>query len=90
MATLLDLFLSQITDVFRIGLIAALLYTTQRTRQATGTVLPLLAGIVFVAVIIPTTQGTGSVEQIAVGLLANAAILAVLGGLYLAYLRARR
>lgn len=90
MATLLDLFLSQITDVFRIGLIAALIYTTQRTRQATGTVLPLLAGIVFVAVIIPTTQGTGTVEQIVVGLLANAAILAVLGGLYLAYLRARR
>ena len=50
--TLTDLFLAQLADPFRIGLLIALIATTQRTVAATGKVIPLLAGIVFVAVLI--------------------------------------
>ena len=44
---------AQLGDMFRAALILALLYTMLRTRAVTGTWLPLAAGIVFVAVIIP-------------------------------------
>ena len=47
--------LSQLTDPFRIGLVAALIYTTIGNAAATGWFVPLAAGIVFVAVIIATT-----------------------------------
>ena len=50
-----SLFTSQITDIFRIGLLAGLIYTIERTRSQTGVVIPILAGLVFVAVIIPST-----------------------------------
>lgn len=82
-----DIFLTQITDVFRIGLIAALVYTTLRTAATTGFWLPLAAGLVFVAVIIPTTAGKADPVQIGVGLGANAAILAVLLGALALYRR---
>jgi len=52
-----ELIQAQATDVFRIGLIMALVVTMFRTRAATGTVLPLAAGVLFVAVIVPLTQG---------------------------------
>jgi hypothetical protein len=80
--TLTDLFLSQVTDVFRIGLLIALMLTAARTEQAVGQVLPLAAGLVFVAVLIPLTisppTGVGLAMAIGCGLAANAAILAVL------------
>ena len=47
---------AQLGDMFRAALILALLYTMLRTRAVTGTWLPLAAGIVFVAVIIPMTM----------------------------------
>ncbi len=75
------LFISQATDIFRIGLLAGLIYTTERTRGQTGIALPLLAGIVFVAVIIPTTITKSSVDiasAVGVGIVANAAIVAVM------------
>ena len=75
---MLALFLSQITDVFRIGLLVALVYTTWRTASATGKLLPLVAGGIFVAVIIPTTRGASGWAEIGIGLLANALILAVI------------
>ncbi len=75
---LLSLFLSQISDVFRIGLLIALVYTTWRTSHATGIIMPLAAGAVFVAVIIPSTRGGLSWMDLGMGLLANAAILAVI------------
>lgn len=87
---MLDLFLSQITDIFRIGLMAGLLYTARRTAAQTGTLVPVLAGIVFVAVIIPTTRGQAGWEAIAVGLVSNLAILAVLAAALAAVLRYRR
>lgn len=86
---MLDVFLTQITDVFRIGLLVALVLTARRTVQATGTVLPLLAGIVFVAVIIPTTRGSGDLVQIGVGIVTNAVVVAAVMLGLLAYSRLR-
>ncbi len=79
--TVFDLLAMQLTDVFRIGLLAALVYTTLRNRANTGVAVPLLAGLVFVAVIIPVT--TTVLQEpvwrvIASGLVANAIILAVM------------
>jgi K+ transporter len=76
-----SLFTSQITDIFRFGLLAGLIYTTERTRGQTGILLPLVAGTVFVAVIIPTTITKSSVDiasAVGVGLVANAVIVAVM------------
>ncbi len=70
--------LAQFTDIFRLGLLAGLIYTTERTRQQTGVLLPLLAGIVFVAVIIPATMPVAGVPQMtatATGLGVNAVIV---------------
>ena len=79
--TLTELFLSQLADPFRIGLLIALLITTARNIRATGLWLPLAAGVVFVAVIIPVTLAPADGEvsrHIAVGLASNAVLLAVL------------
>jgi hypothetical protein len=75
----LDLLLAQLTDVFRIGLIIALVVTTFRTQSVTGTIVPLLAGVVFVAVIIPLTMPTTepALQAIGVGVVANLILLAV-------------
>lgn len=75
------LLISQVTDIFRIGLLVGLLFTMERTRPQTGVVIPLLAGIVFVAFIIPATMpkpGIAMWRAVMSGLVANAAILAVL------------
>lgn len=80
--SLTDLFLSQIIDPFRIALLIGLVITMQRTRIVTGTLLPLAAGIAFVAIIIPTTltQGLGAplLHQVGMGVVTNALILAVI------------
>jgi hypothetical protein len=74
----IDLVFSQLSDVFRIGLIIALVVTMLRTSTVTGRVLPLIAGVVFVAVIVPSTL-SGSTEtlslEIAAGLISNLIIL---------------
>lgn len=79
--SLTDLFMAQVTDPFRLGLIIALVVTTIRTRAATGTWLPLVMGLVFVAAIIPMTTGTqagqNTLSLIAVGLVANTVHLAI-------------
>lgn len=81
----LDILTAQILDPFRIGLIVALLVTTARTRTVTGTALPLIFGLVFVALIIPLTTGglpgTPLWRLVASGLLANAVLLAAALGL---------
>jgi hypothetical protein len=74
----IDLVFSQLTDVFRIGLIVALVVTMLRTAPVTGRVLPLVAGVVFVAVILPTTMPGGSASlthAILAGLVSNTIIL---------------
>jgi hypothetical protein len=76
----IELIQSQLTDLFRIGLIVALVYTMFRTRAATGTAIPLALGVVFVAVILPTTQGSGAAsvtEAVLAGIVSNLIILGI-------------
>ncbi len=75
---MIDLVFSQLSDVFRIGLIIALVVTMLRTSSVTGRVLPLIAGVVFVAVIVPSTLSGGTEtlsQEIAAGLISNLIIL---------------
>ncbi len=77
---MIELIQSQLMDPFRIGLIVALVYTMFRTRAATGTALPLALGVVFVAVILPSTQAPGTAsltEAIAAGIVSNLIILGI-------------
>jgi hypothetical protein len=70
--------LSQLSDVFRIGLIVALVLTMYRTSPVTGRVFPLAAGVVFVAVLLPSTMpgDPNSLPQaILAGLISNLIIL---------------
>ena len=76
-----EIFLSQMTDPFRIGLLVVLVLTTIRTAAQTGYVLPLISGAIFVAILIPTAmsdEGSNKFMLIAVGLLSNAVILGVI------------
>ncbi len=79
-----DLIAGQLTDVFRIGLLIALFFTTLRNRAATGFVVPLLAGAVFVAAVIPAGMGGGApfLPAFAAGLVSNALLLAAIAGLW--------
>ena len=77
-AVLTDLVLSQLTDLFRIGLIIALVVTMYRTAAVTGRVLPLALGVVFVAVMLPATLPSSSAslaDAILAGLISNSIIL---------------
>lgn len=73
-----DLALSQLTDLFRIGLITGLVFTMHRTADVTGRVLPLVLGVVFVAVLLPTTMPSTSAsftDAVFAGLISNSIIL---------------
>ena len=73
-----DLVLSQLTDLFRIGLIIALVVTMYRTAAVTGRVLPLALGVVFVAVMLPATLPSSSAslaDAILAGLISKSIIL---------------
>ena len=75
---MIDLVLSQLTDLFRVGLMIALVVTMLRTSAVTGRVLPLALGVVFVAVILPSTMPGGSaslIDAILAGLVSNLIIL---------------
>jgi hypothetical protein len=88
----LDLIQSQLMNPFRIGLIAALVFTMFRTKAATGTVIPLAAGVVFVAVILPSTQGAGTAsltEAVAAGIVSNLIILGIILALVMIIRRLR-
>ena len=77
-AALTDLVLSQLTDLFRIGLIIALVVTMYRTAAVTGRVLPLALGVVFVAVMLPATLPSSSAslaDAVLAGLISNSIIL---------------
>lgn len=79
--TLFEVLLAQLTDPFRIGLLIALMLTAANTAQTVGRTVPLLLGLAFVAVLIPTAfvkDQPGIVTAIAVGLVSNAIILGVL------------
>jgi hypothetical protein len=70
---LTDLLLSQLTDVFRIGLVIALVVTALRNAAVTGMAIPLAAGILFIAVIIPATLPNAEpmLRAVGVGIVAN-------------------
>ncbi len=77
---MIDIVFSQLSDPFRIGLIIALVVTMLRTSAVTGRVLPLAMGVVFVAVILPTTMPSGTANlsnAILAGLVSNLIILGV-------------
>lgn len=81
---MIELIQSQLLDPFRIGLIVALVFTMFRTRAATGTFIPLTAGVIFVAVILPATQSPGQgsgaaslTEAVAAGIVSNLIILGI-------------
>ena len=77
---MIDLVLSQLTDLFRIGLIIALVVTMRRTAAVTGSVFPLVLGVIFVAAMLPLTMPGASASltgAILAGLVSNTIILAV-------------
>ncbi|MER8440001.1 hypothetical protein NKH36_08540 [Mesorhizobium sp. M1312] len=86
----IEVFLSQISDPFRIGLLAVLVITAFNTAAQTGFVLPLLLGTIFVAILIPAAMGDDSSDLIVptvVGLFSNVLILAVVMAVRLIFLR---
>ena len=88
-----DVLFAQLTDVLRLGLMAALCWTTLRLREQSGTVIPLVIGIVFFAVFLPNTMpiaGATTSQQMAVGVLANAIIVAVITAAWVLSQRFRR
>ena len=89
---MIDLIQSQLLDPFRIGLIAALVFTMFRNRAVTGTLLPLALGVIFVAVILPSTQGSGAAsltEAVAAGVVSNLIILGIVLALVMIVRRLR-
>lgn len=92
--SLTDLLFGQMLDPFRIGLLIALFATMLRTQATTGTLIPLMVGIVFVAVIIPVTFQTALPatlwQVIAVGVLANALIVLIIRAVWALYLRIKQ
>lgn len=87
----LDIYLAQLIDPFRIGLLIALVLTAGNTAQTLNRWIPIALGIVFVAVLIPFSIGANSTVDTAtsvlVGLASNATILAVLLGAKALYSR---
>ena len=75
---MIELIQSQLLDPLRIGLIVGLVVTMFRTRGATGTLVPLAAGVIFIAVILPVTQAVASLtEAVAAGIVSNLIILGI-------------
>lgn len=75
---MIDILISQITDPFRIGLMIALVVTMIRTSAVTGKFLPLVLGVVFVAVIVPSSLPSSDVpfvDAVLYGLISNLVIL---------------
>ena len=90
---MIDLVLSQLSDLFRIGLLIALVITMLRTSAVTGRALPLVMGVLFVAVILPTTMpsGTASVsDAILAGLVSNSLITGLVIAVAAVFTRLRR
>ena len=76
-----EIFIDQLLNPFRIGLLFFLVLTTLRTAQHTGKLVPLGLGVLFVAVLLPTSSADSGLDwstAVAVGIVSNAVILAVL------------
>ena len=91
--SLSDLLLSQLADPFRIGLLIALFVTMLRTQAASGTIVPLAVGAVFVAVILPVSAQSDLAAPLAtvvgVGIIANVVLLAIILGAWTLYQRSK-
>ena len=91
--SLSNLLLSQLADPFRIGLLLALFVTMLRTRAASGTIVPRAAGAVLVAGILPvsaqSTLAAPLATLVGVGIVANAALLAIMLGAWTLYQRSK-
>ncbi|MBT1155105.1 hypothetical protein J1C56_05830 [Aminobacter anthyllidis] len=90
----LDIYLAQLTDPFRIGLLIALVVTAANTAPNLNRWIPIALGIVFVAVLIPFSIGANATinttTAVLVGLVSNATILAVLLAAKVLYSRRAR
>lgn len=89
---MLDMFLAQLTDPFRIVLAIGLVLTMFRTQGATGTWIPLASGVLFIAVLIPMTMGSpgaDGTQAIIAGIFSTSLIVAVVLGVRALVLRAR-
>lgn len=94
---MLETLMSQFVDPFRLGLVFFLFLTALRTRAATGLLMPLAFGVVFVAILIPLTTGanaaagtSGLAVAIATGIVANAVILGCYLGVWSLWNRVRQ
>jgi hypothetical protein len=91
---IIDILTAQLTDLFRIGLILALIITARRNAAATGWWLPLGLGVIFVAVMIPITLQSQSAEPFwrlaAVGVVANIILVAAALGIWAIIQRVRK
>lgn len=88
-----ELVFSQLTDPFRIGLIIALVVTMLRTAAVTGRALPLALGVLFVAVILPTTLPSGAAsfgDAVIAGLITNLILVGPVLAIALLVARLRR
>jgi hypothetical protein len=76
-----EILVAQLTDPFRLALIVGLVLTILRTEAVTGRWVPLALGLLFVAFIIPATMARDAAsplwQLVAVGLVANLVLLAV-------------
>ncbi|HEV7416198.1 hypothetical protein [Tianweitania sediminis] len=91
------LLVSQLTDIFRIGMIVFLALTAARTATATqtraGRAAPLILGVLFIAVLIPVTFYRGAPDllaQILMGVASNTLILAAVLGILRLWRRMQR
>jgi hypothetical protein len=81
---------SLLLDPFRIGLMAALLFTTIRNAAVTGWLVPFGAGMVFVAFVIATAfpaPGQSTAVATVWGIAANAILAALMFGALAAWRR---
>lgn len=89
---MLEIMGQQIADPFRLGMLFFLVMTARNTAAATGMVLPIAAGIVFVAVIIPLTFAPDDANfwnHVVAGLVTNSAVAAVVLAIFAIYDRSR-
>lgn len=72
-----DTLTAMLADPFRIALLVGLVLTQRNTAAVTGRVLPLAAGVLFVAVILPLTtlQDQPMLPATAYGIVANVILL---------------
>ena len=93
---MLDTLVSQLTDPFRIGLIFFMFLTALRTRDTVGFAMPLVLGVVFVAVLLPMTTGANTalgrdvpIRAIGFGIFSNAIILGTIAAGWTIWIKQR-